>query len=607
MINHGLAKVKALRPRIDGILALAHANAHAAMRLLGDSVNKSLDYYLKITPPDLAAPAAGLFWRYIKEARAQILQLVDHDDPGTPATIQLHADMLAALPMSAGGFGHTTQIELSPCAFLASVKSTQHDSLLGTTRLQLALRPFCEHAYNLLQPMIDRPLDECPEVMKVFPPSATELTSGVQPSSTIRSKTTKKVQAALYSAVSATNRRRLRDIVLPSVGEADTHVIAKCVHIHLITARSQQSRMMVGSLWFDDNVIESEHFVHFTRYYMGLLPLLKPWCASIQSETWNGLQSVCAGGHESACLLQPDASHTIACPSSFGARHAAHERINRVFAKFIRKAGCEAIVNPSTRAMLGEHFDDAAARILFPRIPTEAAKKDAEVLKSAFHLAETTTGSAREAAQECIRRMAENCARKHEGLRVDCIAELSNSLLWIDVGIVHPTARSKLAQTLSFVRQHDIAEKAAMGSRCRHAFVGKPTPPVKSYQTLKEGKYQAMVDQASQQVAKGRRARAPVLTACIFSHLGELSPVAIKTVEIITMAYKAMVSKMLFEDGIPLKKRTAAFRMQFKDALMCANASGFGRTLSVTGRPRAGCRISSPDANGGFPDWEVLH
>ena len=320
-----------------------------------------------------------------------------------------------------------------------------------------------------------------------------------------------------------------------------------------------------------------------------------------------GLQSVCAGGHESACLLQPDASHTIACPSSFGARHAAHERINRVFAKFIRKAGCEAIVNPSTRAMLGEHFDDAAARILFPRIPTEAAKKDAEVLKSAFHLAETTTGSAREAAQECIRRMVENCARKHEGLRVDCIAELSNSLLWIDVGIVHPTARSKLAQTLSFVRQHDIAEKAAMGSRCRHAFVGKPTPPVKSYQTLKEGKYQAMVDQASQQVAKGRRVRAPVLAACIFSHLGELSPVAIKTVEIITMAYKAMVSKMLFEDGIPLKKRTAAFRMQFKDALMCANASGFGRTLSVTGRPRAGCRISSPDANGGFPDWEVLY
>ena len=112
-----------------------------------------------------------------------------------------------------------------------------------------------------------------------------------------------------------------------------------------------------------------------------------------------------------------------------------------------------------------------------------------------------------------------------------------------------------------------------------------------------------MVDQASQQVAKGRRARAPVLAACIFFHLGELSPVAIKTVEIITMAFR----KMLFEDGIPLKKRTAAFRMQFKDALMCANASGFGRTLSVTGRPRAGCRISSPDANGGFPDWEVLY
>lgn len=203
--------------------------------------------------------------------------------------------------------------------------------------------------------------------------------------------------------------------------------------------------------------------------------------------------------------------------------------------------------------------------------------------------------------------MVENCAKKHEGLRVDCITELDSATMWIDVGVVHPTASSKLTQAMSFVRQHDIAEKAAGGSRCKHAFVGIPTPPVKAYQSMKEGKYSAMVEQAKRQVTKGRRARPPVLAACIFSHLGELSPVAIRTVELITLAYKAMVSRMLLEDGVPLKRRTAAFRMEFKDALMCANAAGFGRTLAVAGRPRAGRQISSPDVNGGFPDWEVQY
>ena len=67
------------------------------------------------------------------------------------------------------------------------------------------------------------------------------------------------------------------------------------------------------------------------------------------------------------------------------------------------------------------------------------------------------------------------------------------------------------------------------------------------------------------------------MAACIFSHLGEFSPVAIRVVEIITLAFQGMTSRQLFEDGVSLKRRTAQFRTEFKDALMCANASGFGQ------------------------------
>ena len=47
--------------------------------------------------------------------------------------------------------------------------------------------------------------------------------------------------------------------------------------------------------------------------------------------------------------------------------------------------------------------------------------------------------------------------------------------------------------------------------------------------------------------------------------------------------------------------------MRFKDALMCANAAGFGHTISQAGKPRADRAVTSPDANSGFPDWEILY
>ena len=105
----------------------------------------------------------------------------------------------------------------------------------------------------------------------------------------------------------------------------------------------------------------------------------------------------------------------------------------------------------------------------------------------------------------------------------------------------------------------------------------------------------------------GKRARVPKMVPCILSHLGELSPTAIRVVELITRAYNTLVSKQHFEDGVPLKRRTAQFHTRFKDALMCANASGFGRTISLAGQPRAGHPVSCPDASAGFPDWEAVY
>ena len=120
-----------------------------------------------------------------------------------------------------------------------------------------------------------------------------------------------------------------------------------------------------------------------------------------------------------------------------------------------------------------------------------------------------------------------------------------------------------------------------------------------------------MVDAAANDVKTGKRARTPSarMAPCILSHLGEMSPSALHTVEFITLEYRNVMSTRAFEDGIPLKRRTAQFRTRFKDAIMCANVSGFGTTISQAGPPHAGASVTSDDACAcsGLPEWEVLY
>ena len=84
------------------------------------------------------------------------------------------------------------------------------------------------------------------------------------------------------------------------------------------------------------------------------------------------------------------------------------------------------------------------------------------------------------------------------------------------------------------------------GSRVHHIFISKTSPSVKTYQTMKEAKHDPILDQAKDQVAKGRHAHAPVMVTCISPNLGDFSPVALRTVELITLTFKEMTSKQYF-------------------------------------------------------------
>ena len=125
------------------------------------------------------------------------------------------------------------------------------------------------------------------------------------------------------------------------------------------------------------------------------------------------------------------------------------------------------------------------------------------------------------------------------------------------------------------------------------------------YTKFKNTKYMPMLNAAIAQIRAGKRTLKPIFTPCIFSHMGEMSPTAVETVEVIDKAYKASLSFLFFEDGISHTKRTSEFRARFKDALMVANATGFGTTLGTAGTPMVGSRTSSAYDHGGLPSWEL--
>ena len=607
MVAHGVALVTALQPRIDGIVRLAHVkNAQASMRLLGQCANKALDYYLRITPPSLSAAAVELFDEAIQSARQEILQIDDHSDPGMPQLVRQRSDALAQLPMRMGGFGQLATSTLAPCAYLAGVRATQHDPLLSEPSCQHAIRYYTEDAYDRLAYLLGASVSSFPDVVKLLPHSAKALADAPASSSTRLTKTTaRKIQAAITAAVQCAERSTLRLDTHPDrVGPAHGLSKSTSIHYHLTTSRSQQSRMLVGSLWFTHNRVESDSFVHYARFYLGLLPLLRPFCETF-SDGHGASYSICAGGHDSPALLTTDGAHCISCPVCYAARHAAHERINRVYCQFGKDAGCSVQMNPSTDNALANQFGKQQAQILFPKKTTPTSSIKAALMRSAMRDAVGPDLALRQPAIECMRRLAAECPRDFQGLRVDAIIQSSSFLLWIDVGIVHTTAKSRIDPVLKFVRRLHAAEKAAAGNFALNILSGKVSPPLQQYAHVKDTKYAPMTLAATAQVRAGKRAMPPRFRACIFSHLGEMSPVAISTVETITMAYRESLTRKYFEDGISNKRRTADFRMNFKDALMVANASGFGTTLAAAGRPRAGRAVVSAFDSGGLPEWEV--
>jgi len=588
IISAATSKVADLQPRIDATVELAAVNKHAAFMLLGSSVNLAMDYYLRTTPPEAIAEAISNFDVAIDTAALRILTCSDRTTPVASAARLSRAHHIRALPCAFGGAGHTAASIKSPCAYLAAVIATAHaERLLGDCIDRVATS--AATSYNLLSLLTGLTnLHDDPGIASAIPPSAIAL--GLSPSFAHRPATTPlartKIQGILTRACGRSSRSQLRS------GDplVDGFPVHDMNHVHLLTSRSQLSRIYCASLEHPENRLDSSDFVSFARYHLGLPPLILPGSTRAgdldDSSPATKDLAACPIDHGTIQLLDATGNHACSCKSAAKARYGLHGRLCRTIGHFAKLAGAEVRFEPPTSDLLLSALSPAQCRTLFPKRPGGVNSERAVTLNRMLEkLVNIPPGHAKEALAREAQQFALDSPDGVKGLRVDIQVSFDDSELWIDAGGVHPTAPSILSAVSSFVKKLHDTECRLGPALAKEAHMREPSPAVKRAASTKTKRYDPILRLAGAQYQVGNRKILPKFYPCIVSHLGEMSPHLIQIVEHITRKFTASVSGMSFEDGIKKQRRTGLFRRRFKDGLMAANAAGFGRTINAAGRP----------------------
>ena len=212
------------------------------------------------------------------------------------------------------------------------------------------LRKYVEEAYTVLYdcfPGLD--CMSASPLIKGFPMDATSLFSNFVTDDLHSPPTRRLLQKQLTGALATHLRANLWATCDHRVVEATPGLSElDMVQTILVTARSQQSRMLQCPLLHPENRVSALPFVYFVRFYVGLPPLIKRGrvtqpvseCDSAWACTEDRVkpprnnrgyvEEVCALNHGQQCGLGPTAVHCVNCPSTFGARYRAHNGYSRV-------------------------------------------------------------------------------------------------------------------------------------------------------------------------------------------------------------------------------------------------------------------------------------
>jgi hypothetical protein len=401
----------------------------------------------------------------------------------------------------------------------------------------------------------------------------------------------------------------------PTKGKTATDMM----HITLITRRSQQSRILQAPLYRKENRIPAAEFVFFWRYYLGLPRLqrkgraVKEMPASTEARVapprnnsgW--VEEVCALNHGTACGMGPNGEHEIHCPSTFTARNRAHTLLRQAVQVAVTEIGGQFLPEPRTHDVLLNEFTEEEVKGLCPKTATRETKRQSMMLQKVIVVLASLPPDHPKipSLTRQIRDYLVSIPKDTKGVRLDLAITLPDGTeIWVDFTGIHPTSKGALAALPAFLRACLIGDESSSGVGVNNPMGRVPSPAVTKATTAKYARYRMMMELAGNQVKNRKRKALPKLVPAVMTHTGELGPEFISLIETLTNVAAKQFRKGPLTRGISRARHTAIYRTKLKDALLCANATGFGQALIAAGNPIRGW-ILSPVEDWELPEWDV--
>ena len=507
------------------------------------------------------------------------------------------------------------------CSFLSTTHNVLHDPIMA--ELAERVTTDTDEAYATYYGLFDgKDKQEISANLRGFPPDSTTLIEACSISNQHSTNKRMKMQAKLTGPVILHGRDKLRDSCdreqqAPTTGTTFTDMM----HTSLLMLRSQATRIINSPLFYEKNRIDAREFVFYWRYYLGLPRLIRPGrpvialpevpaedlVAPPRNNVGNVVE-VCPLRHGCTCTLSPNGAHEISCPSTYKARYRTHGSFTRVCAARVLMVNGEARTEPKTVEVLLNEFTEAEVRGLMPKVVSTVGKKRCKALATIFtKMGELDAGAPEMAPlMEAIKVHLMAMPDDTKGVRLDLEFTLEDGRSFMcDFTGVHPASKKALEQLRAFMKANKLAKEAAGGAAINNALARAASPAVVNAAKAKVLRYELLMDLLIKQVKEGKRASKPRLVSGVITHLGELGPDMIDTVEALTNAANKQFKAGPLTMGMSRSKYTAIFRTQFKDELLAANARGFVRALAAAGNPMSGWVLSPDEVGEDLPDWDV--
>ena len=570
--DQAIAKLQPLRE-------LGVTSAHDAFKVLSTCGVKLLSYVAQVVPPCFTVHHLA---RFDKEVMNIFFNLLDPPDTPSPLTVTTceftrlnRATLRAQLSVGSRGLGLLSAELSAPSQWWTNMDAIAFDPTL-TPFLQ-GLNQFTTSALNTIVVQAGGPssttwLDICSLFMgHLFAPRVS--LACLQ-------------KNFLRKCMSAVGKFQLSLVE----AEFDPHLVTPTSYLRESDVVAFHSRSEL-STFFSPSKNRSKSmstvaFVHFTRLFLGLPPVLVLGNA-VSNQDLGYVVETCMSQHGNT-VPELDASgnhQASSCPSSHLAKCRTHTSIMTHIIRFAEEAGALTKREPTTDKLLPDLPKNQCAR-LFPRKPPALYTKiSTEIIKCLTAPAGTVD---HERITNLFNTLPPLDIRNSGALRIDAsIQNLTNDDEdWIDATRIHTTCATYVKAEFRAVSSRLSTAQFATKAETIDPLLWARSPALHARGQHKIAKYSRLMLLAERMASDRRLPSKPHFVPFVVSSLGELSREAFQFRERLVSLFR---KRVLATPALVFPKTPTVavsnYRARFTQGLMRVLADGLASVMMTAGRP----------------------